>query len=276
MVSSRVETNKVSISPETPPNQAVPQLVDQFGGCLYQLGLRICGSHEDAQDLVQETFLLAFERWAQFRGEASPKTWLYTIAARVCFRTKRLKSGQPRELDTIEDLIPTRQDRVPDVWGLRGPLEESIRREGQELLSNAISELPLNFRMPLVLKDIAELSVRDVSLVLGLKEATVKTRVHRARLHLRGLLADRIPAKSNACVSDRQICLDLVNAKLEAMDKGLSYTVGDQIICQRCESLFATLDLTQSMCRAIGEGEIPPQVYDRLRNLEATGRPRSA
>ena len=263
-----LQSLEIPLSPELPSSEAIPELVKRFGGSLYQLGLRVCGSHQEAQDLVQDTFLLAFQHWTQFRGESSAKTWLYTIASRVCQRRKRLRSGEPKDLESVDELIPASGDRIPDVWNITGPLEQSIQNQGKELLSAAISELPIDFRMPLILKDIAELSVRDVAEVLDLKEATVKTRVHRARLHLRRVLAENLPEKNNACVSDRQICLDLVHAKLNAMDKGVPYVVADDVICQRCESLFATLDLTQEACQAIGRGAMPESLYDQLKGLK--------
>lgn len=266
---SHVQALDLPVSNELSAESAIPRLLQQHGDTLYQLGLRICGTPQEAEDLVQDTFLLAYQHWDQFRGDAKPKTWLYTIASRVCQRTKRLRSGEPRHIQSLDELIPRQGDPVADVWIEPSPLDDAERVEGVERMSEAISTLPLDFRMPLVLKDIAELSVREVATILELKEPTVKTRVHRARLHLRRRLAAQLPAKPNAQVADRQICLDLVRAKLDSMDKGGPFTVPDQVICHRCESLFRTLDLTQETCREIGRGSMPDELYDRLRKALA-------
>ena len=256
------------------PERAIAELLETHGGTLYRLGLRICGTHEEAEDLVQDTFLLAYKNWSQFRGEASPKTWLYTIASRVCQRTKRLKSGQPKHIDSLEDLVPTREDRVPDV-SLASPYEATLRHELQDAVAEAISELPLDFRMPLVLKDIADLSVRDIAAVLGIKVNTVKTRLHRARLHLRRVLSEHLPEKKDPAVGEQQICLDLVAAKQEAMDRGVPFAVSDDLICERCSALFATLDLTRDVCQRIGEGELPAALRSRLQEQLRTAAPLS-
>lgn len=262
---SRVQALDLPVTSELSADKAIPRLLQQHGDMLYHLGIRICGSAVEAEDLVQDTFLLAYQHWDQFRGESSPKTWLYTIASRVCQRTKRLRSGQPKHIESLDELIPKKGDPVADVWAERSPLDEAEHGESVERMSEAISQLPLDFRMPLVLKDIAELSVREVASILDLREATVKTRVHRARLHLRRKLASDLPAKPDAHVADRQICLDLVRAKLDTMDSGSPFTVPDQVICHRCESLFRTLDPTQETCRQIGRGSMPDELYDRLR-----------
>lgn len=262
---SRVQALDLPVTKELSAERAIPRLLQQHGDTLYHLGIRICGNAAEAEDLVQDTFLLAYQHWDQFRGESSPKTWLYTIASRVCQRKKRLRSGQPKHIESLDELIPKQGDAVADVWSERSPLEDAEYGESIERMSEAISELPLDFRMPLVLKDIAELSVREVASILDLNEATVKTRVHRARLHLRRKLASQLPARPDAQVADRRICLDLVRAKLDTMDKGGPFTVPDQVICHRCESLFRTLDLTQETCRQIGRGSMPDGLYDRLR-----------
>ena len=67
-----------------PAEVALPRLLEAHGGRLYSLALKFCGSPEDAEDLVQEVFLLAFRKWSQFKGESRATTWLYTIAARAC------------------------------------------------------------------------------------------------------------------------------------------------------------------------------------------------
>ena len=63
-----------------PAAEALPMLIDRYGGRIYGLGVRFCGNEADAEDLVQEVFLQAFRKWDQFEGRSAPSTWLYTIA----------------------------------------------------------------------------------------------------------------------------------------------------------------------------------------------------
>ncbi len=252
-----------------PADAALPRLLADHGGRLYGLALRFCGTPEDAEDLVQETFLLAYRKWHQFQGDASPSTWLYTIAARACQRRRRRRSGEPRTLDSLSDLAAGGEGPgerpAARAEAEASPLDQQLRREAQEAVERAISELPHHYRMPLVLKEIVELSVAEVAAILGLKEATVKTRVHRGRLHLRRILERRLPrGEAAAAHYDQQICLDLLRSKQEALDRGVDFAVPQEEVCDRCQSLFRTLDLARDSCLSIGRGALPPAVEARL------------
>lgn len=248
-------------------SQAVSQWVEEHGGKIYGLGLRLCGSPEEAEDLVQETFLEAFRHWGQFEGRSSPSSWLFTIASRLCQRRHRRRSGEPARMEPLETLLPSGERDVPDVPDTgEGPLGESLRREAREAIEAALPRIPLSFRLPLVLKDIADLSIPEIAQALGLREATVKTRIHRARLALRRELAQQLPRRPAPPPDhDRRVCLDLLQAKQEALDRGAPLPLASGELCARCRSLFSTLDLTQEACHAIGRGELPPAVRDLLR-----------
>ncbi len=240
------------------------QLLAEQGGKLYRIGLRICGNHEDAEDLVQETFLTAYKSWDQFRGESSPSTWLYTIASRICQRQKRLRAGEPRHKASLslpdvgnEDFVLELPQTGPD------PFDDQIRRESRETVEHAISTLPLDFRMPLVLKEIAGLPLAEIASILETKEATIKTRIHRGRLLLRQALTEELPRKQVE-TGGEVVCVDLIQAKQEALDKGLDFPVDPELLGERCRSLFDTLDFSQRMCRDIGSSKLPESVRSRL------------
>ena len=233
--------------------------MERHGGRLYSLGLRFCGNDDEARDLVQDALLLAFRKWDQFEGRSDPGTWLYRIAARVCQRRHRKRAGEPRQLESLEKLLPSGDHAVVDVESTGdGPLELLEKQESRDAIENAIATLPENFRLPLVLKEIMELSVTDVAQILGVKEATVKTRLHRARLHVAKELRRHLPKKAAPPPDHSQrMCLDLLKAKQDSMDRGVEFPVAPYELCARCRSLFATLELGREACRYLGEGEIP-------------------
>lgn len=247
---------------------------------LYALGLRFCGSPQEAEDLVQETFLQAYRHWDGFEERSSPATWLYTIASRVCQRFHRKRSGEPDRIASFEELLPSFD---PDQGGPMGvapedddPLAATIRSESRERLEQAIAELPLDFRMPLVLKELVGLSVREVAQALGLEEATVKTRLHRARLKLRRALEEGLPQRDVPPPAySRQVCLDLLQAKQDALDNDRPFRFPEGLVCERCAELFATLDLAQSLCHEVGRGELPAPVraalLERLESASKAG-----
>ncbi len=253
-------------------DHAIPLLLDRYGAKLYRLGLRVCGSEDEAYDLLQETFLNAYRKWDQFQGRSAPTSWLYTIAVRACRRRHRRRSGEPAHVRSLEELLPSGDD-VAAALARDDPLRATIAHEAEERLSGALTELPLEYRLPLVLKDIAELSVHEVAEVLGLKEATLKTRVRRARLQLREVLDPLLP-RQPAPPPDhpRAVCLDLLRGKQEALDRGVAFPVPDSELCIRCQALFSSLEMTHELCHDLGQGRLPGEVRRLLaRDLADAG-----
>jgi len=244
-----------------PRATAVPRLVAQHGGRLFALARRFCGSEEEARDLVQETFLAAWRDWDAFEGRADPGTWLYTIAARRCQRLHRPRAGAPAELAPLEPETLFQNPRLGVVPDEEGPLAAAVRQEARGRLEAAIGALPPDFRLPLVLREIVGLPLEDVARILGLEPATVRTRLHRARLRLRGELESVLPKKSlPAPIFDRAVCLDLLRAKQEALDRGVAFEFPGGVVCARCAAAFESLDWAGELCRELGRGELPPEL----------------
>ncbi|MEM1177746.1 MAG: RNA polymerase sigma factor [Acidobacteriota bacterium] len=243
---------------DLPADEALPLLLEAHGGRLYGLSLKLCGHPEDAEDLVQEIFLIALRKWHQFNGEAKPTTWLYTIAARACTRRRRKRAGEPRTMESLTELLPSVEDGIPDLDVVSNPLDEQLRREAFEAVERGIASLPTHFRMPLVLKEIVELPMDEVAEILGLKVATVKTRVHRGRLLLRRELSRTLPTRDAPPPGySRQMCLDLLKAKQDSLDRGVPFRVPPHDLSLRCQATFATLDLTREALELLGRGEMP-------------------
>ncbi len=229
---------------------------------LYRVGLGFCGNHADAQDLVQETLIRAYRKWDQFEGRADRATWLYRIASRVCLRMRRRRAGQPARIESLDSDPAFAEKTMVDLDAL-ARREEAERGESELMprLQTSISALPAEFRVVLVLKEIAGLPVEETARILGLKPQTVKTRLHRARMRLRRGLAARLPHKpGSAPAYAKQVCLDLLRAKQEALDRGVRFPVQESLICERCQSVFATLDLARDLCGRIGAGPMPDEI----------------
>lgn len=248
-------------------------LVKSQGPRLYALALRLCRNAADAEDIVQTTFLQAHRKWSTFEGRSAPGTWLHVIAARLCARKLRNDRRPGRRMPPLSDLLPFGDPTVAaTAKGATGdsPMNTQIAREAREALEYAIVRLPPAFRVPLVLKDIAELPTAEVARALNIKPQTVKTRVHRARLLLRGEMLRHVPKlPAPPPIYDRRVCLDLLNAKLDAMDRGRD-AIGPDVLCERCRGVFAELDLVQNACARLADGSTPPGVLRRLASrLEA-------
>jgi hypothetical protein len=108
-----------------------------------------------------------------------------------------------------------------------------------------------------------ELSIEDVAAALHLRPTTVKTRVHRARLLLRKAILNRPRLPRHAAKAptyEKQVCLDLLKAKLDAMDHGRGFPIGQTVMCERCRAVFAELDLAQNTCARLADGDMPAGV----------------
>jgi RNA polymerase sigma-70 factor (ECF subfamily) len=161
------------------PEKALGILIENYCNLIFNLGVKMYRNREDAEDLVQETFLRAFCKCKQFEGRSEPSTWLYTIAVRICKRMHRRHSGEPSHFLSLSNpLHGDEKGGFLDVPSPReGPLNKLIRKEVGEVVDTAISALPFHLRLPLIFKDIAQLPIQKIARILDLKEATVKKRV---------------------------------------------------------------------------------------------------
>jgi len=176
---------------------AFETLVREMGPRLFATALRILHKQEDARDAVQDAFLSAFRSLPKFAGDSTLSTWLHRIAINACLMKLRTRRRRPER--SIEELLPRYQDDGHRVrMDPADPGEEARsgttleRGEVGALVRAAIEELPENYRIVLVLRDIEGLDTLEAATVLGMTENALKTRLHRARQALRELLAPRL------------------------------------------------------------------------------------
>jgi RNA polymerase sigma-70 factor, ECF subfamily len=165
------------------------RMVDLYSNPIYRLGLRMLGNPQDAEDVLQNTFLNALMHLPAFEGRSSLSTWLYRIAANEALMLLRKKKPEINIDDAetdgqAEDLKPT---HFVDWSGL--PEEELLSGEGKRVLDQAIQNLPESMRIVFLLRDIEGLSIKETAEALNLTETNVKTRLLRARMFLREQLS---------------------------------------------------------------------------------------
>jgi len=141
--------------------------------------------HNDAaaEDALQDTLLSAWKGADGFRGDASVKTWLFTLARHCAFRSQHLRAGEPRRFADIDDLGQLGQAAG---WGDASfdPERAAALSESRSLLLKALSTLTVEDREVIAIRDLGETSGPDAAAILGVPLATMKTRLHRARLKL--------------------------------------------------------------------------------------------
>jgi len=168
---------------------AFAQLVEENHGQVYNLALRMLGDPQEAEDVLQETFLSAYKALPGFEGRSSLSTWLYRIASNASLM--RLRRKQPDTISVDEPLTLDAGNSLPRQlvdWS-NLPEEEFLSSESRQAMDEAVSELPEPLRIVFILRDIQGLSTAETGEVLGLSEGAVKTRLHRARLWLRERLS---------------------------------------------------------------------------------------
>jgi RNA polymerase sigma-70 factor (ECF subfamily) len=266
MVFMDAPTPEPDVAPGTPRETAIPLLYDRHAPMIRGLAWRMAGSEDEADEILQDTFLEAYKSWHNFEGRSRASTWLGGIAIRQWKRRHRRRVGEPQRMPSIDDLLPFGETTSSILPGHgETPLEENIRREAATAVHRAILELPEDFRVPLVMKEMLEIPVNDVADALGLNPQTVKTRLHRARLRIREAMRSTLPQSPAVDPAyDRQTCIDLLHAKLEAQDAGRDFPVTDDFLCERCAAVFQELDAAVGMCRTCENLAPRPESRSRL------------
>lgn len=156
----------------------------------YRFSLLVCAHPEDAEDVMQDALLKTYQHVGKISDPEAFRTWLYTTVRNACLMKRRRRAGEPAGFVSVEhgrqtnegtvvvdvpDPSPTVDQRMIDDW-----VDGRLRR--------ALSRLPPSYRMIVVMREIEGLSTKEVAAIAGVSEANVKTRLHRARLMLRGQL----------------------------------------------------------------------------------------
>lgn len=168
------------------------QLIDTYSSSIYRLGLKMLGNPQDAEDVLQNTFMNALLHLSSFEGRSSIATWLYRIAANEALMLIRKKKPTfslegSDDADGQEDIERIRPRQFADWSAL--PEEELLSGEGKTVLDAGIESLPESLRIVFILRDVEGLSIKETADALSLTETNVKTRLVRARMFLRERLS---------------------------------------------------------------------------------------
>jgi RNA polymerase sigma-70 factor (ECF subfamily) len=169
-------------------------LVERYRDRIYRMALRMCRNPSDAEEITQESLLLAYRAIGSFQGDARFGTWLHRIAINQALMLRRAAKRRP----TIS--LEVHAPRMPDM----GIANAGGEREGADELAHtrdlasrayeALERLDDAHRAALVLRDLEELSAEEAGQVLGVSAVTVRQRAHRARLRLREELREVLRA----------------------------------------------------------------------------------
>jgi RNA polymerase sigma-70 factor (ECF subfamily) len=163
--------------------RAFGRLVERYQGRLLNAVTRTVGRQPEAEDIVQEAFMRAFEAIERFRQHSTFYTWLYRIAFNLVASMHR----QHRHLPNPGEAVPIEE---VEADGTTNPGAHAEANEQRRRVQQAINELPETFRVPLVLREIEGMNYGEIGEVLRIPVGTVKSRIYRARVDLRDKLRD--------------------------------------------------------------------------------------
>ncbi len=172
--------------------------VETYSGQVYRLALKMLQNPQDAEDILQETFIKAYKALPKFEGRSSLSTWLYRIATNESLMHIRKKRPEQVSVDEAikNDEGYERPRQIIDWCCL--PESELMSTEARDNLDHSVQQLPESLRTVFLLRDIEGLSTRETADVLDISESAVKTRLSCARFRLRELLSayysDRMPS----------------------------------------------------------------------------------
>ncbi|HKE82517.1 MAG TPA: sigma-70 family RNA polymerase sigma factor [Vicinamibacterales bacterium] len=179
-------------------DSAFETIVERYQARVFRLACRLT-SDTEAPDVLQDTFLQVYRHLSTFRGDSQFGTWLYRIATNAALMHRRATSRRPS--DSLEMYMPQfdadgRHAATPAELQVASCADEMVDRQVlAEKARDVIARLPDLYREAFVLRDLEEMSTAHVAQALGIEPATVRQRVHRARLMLRGYLSELPGAK---------------------------------------------------------------------------------
>lgn len=176
---------------------AFTQLVERYERKIYRLARHITQNDEDAEDVLQDSFLKAFQHLKDFQEQSRFYTWLVRIAVNESLM--RLRKRKPGRFVSLDEEIDTGEETVAReiaVWD-DNPEQRYSQQELREILMQAVDSLSPIFRTVFILRDIDELSTEETARALNISVPAVKSRLLRARLELRDRLTKFFKRKAD-------------------------------------------------------------------------------
>jgi RNA polymerase sigma-70 factor, ECF subfamily len=239
----------------------------------FSFSMKVCGHREDAEDTAQETLIRAVPVLSNFNSPEALAVWLYKVARSRCLMSRRRSKFAPKQTLSLDDLLPDRSQLEALTTSREvGPEQQLLREENREELQRAVLKIPPDYRMVLVLHDMEELSTEEVARITGLREGTVRVRLHRARVFLRNQLARKIKPATRSKQQPSARCKRLFALLSDYVDQQIDPSLcadveGHLSGCPPCKAYLASLEETVRRCQRHCTEELKAKVRAQVRNL---------
>ena len=246
--------------------ESVERALALLQNTVYSFSMKVCGHPEDAEDTMQEVLLKLLPYLPKFENPQALSVWLYKVARNRCLMNRRGAKNARSKHVSLDELMPSYWE-LQDLMESKEPDPETrvLRSERERRLREAVLKVPPLYRMVLVLHDMEGLSTSQVAHVTGLREGTVRVRLHRARLLLRqqlarmektkGIVIDRIHAVADEEPTKRpRRCRQMFAALSDYMDgladdehtREMEKHLSD---CQPCVAFLDSLKSAVQQCQ---------------------------
>src|SRR5579875_362665 len=164
--------------------ESIQKAISYLQRSVFAFSMKVCGHREDAEDTMQDVLMNALMHLKKLNDPRALSVWLYTAARNRCWRSRKRQSY--RKSIALEDLMPNEAE-LSALMASAGQSPEAKAATSQEhrLIHRAVLELPVQYRMVLVLHDMEDLDTELVAKILNIRPGTVRVRLHRARLMVR-------------------------------------------------------------------------------------------
>ncbi len=252
----RKEIEQAVVLLEKNDPQALEQALELLQGTVFSFSMKVCGQRQDAEDTMQEVLVKSLPYLPKFESPRALLVWLYKVAKNRCLMSRRKSKFAPKQDMSLEELMPDRQELAQ--LGKEGPVNPetlAIRSQQARRLREVVQELPPQYRIILVLRDMEGLTDEEVGDITGLRPGNVRVRLHRARLFVRKKLARHRQNSHARKKSDtRSRLLESASsqkrpASCKALFAQLSNYLDEQLDDSLCEELEGHLDRCEP-CKA--------------------------
>jgi RNA polymerase sigma-70 factor (ECF subfamily) len=248
--------------------RALEQALELLQGTVFSFSMKVCGQREDAEDTMQEVLVKALPYLPKFESPRALLVWLYKVAKNRCLMSRRKSKFAPKQDMSLDELMPDRHELA--LLAKEGPVNPeslAIRSQQARRLRKVIQELPPQYRIILVLRDMEGLTDEEAGDITGLRPGNVRVRLHRARLFVRQKLA-RLnhhpgapkkaalrPRPATATSEKRPASCKALFAQLsnyldEQLDDSLCEKLEQHLYgCEPCKAFLASLESTIELLR---------------------------
>lgn len=237
----------------------IANLLDSHGGPIYGFTLSLCSEPELAECVMQETFAQAYRKLSQLRDLADPTPWFHVMVVKSYLQEIGKQRGDAATLRPLPELYEYGEKaKAEPARKTEASRDAAIRKKAMVALIKAVRELPPEVRIPLLLRDAIGYSLGEVSTMLGIKETSVRTRLHRARNLIFWTVAEALPRKETSPSRHTRLeWKDILRAKQDSLDSDMAFTFGRGEFCKRCEVVFLAMDYIHALCRDLISDELP-------------------